>query len=228
MDSAADHHRRRLLIAVIAAVLALLVAVVVGVYGLLRGPTTTGAGAPSSPSASAPVSPTRGRRAVGPVPILGVSDPAGFARAVANALFTWDTATGFGPSEYTQVLADAADPAEADALAADVAAYLPTTQAWAQLRQYATRQWLTIDSIGIPGAWATAIMQAAPGQLPAGAVAYTVTGTRHRAGIWGTQPVQTTGPVAFTVFMVCRPVAPEFRATLCRLLRLSQLDHPLH
>ena len=69
--------------------------------------------------------------------------------------------------------------------------------------------------------------QAAPGQLPRGATAYTITGTRHRAGIWGTEPVEATRPVSFTVFIACAPPAPEFSTSLCRLLRLSELDNPL-
>ena len=43
-----------------------------------------------------------------------------------------------------------ADDEEADALAGDVRAYLPSPQAWAELRQYQTRQWLTIDTAVIP------------------------------------------------------------------------------
>jgi len=125
------------------------------------------------------------------------------------------------------VLSDAADDSEADALASDVRAYLPTAEAWAQLTTYQTRQWLTIDAATVPAAWATAEAQAAPGQLPHGATAYTITGTRHRTGIWGTMPVEATRPVSFTVLIACAPPAREFSASLCHLLRLSELDNPL-
>lgn len=58
--------------------------------------------------------------------------------------------------------------------------------------------------------------------LPAGTTAYTITGTRHRAGVWDGRRVTTTGRVSFTVFETCQPTYPT-----CRLLRLSQLDNPL-
>lgn len=226
MDPAANRRRRRLLIAAIAGGLALLLLIGLGMYGLLRGPGTNEpdtegsiqpAGTPV-PSAGAPSSPK---------PIPPLSDPAEFARQVGQALLTWDTSSGLEPSDYAQVLADAADTTEANALAADVRAYLPNSEAWAQLRTYQTRQWLTIDSVVVPEAWTTAEAQAAPGQIPRGATAYTIEGTRHRTGIWGTQPVEASRPVSFTVFIVCTPPAPEFRADLCWLLRLSALDNPL-
>ena len=112
-------------------------------------------------------------------------------------------------------------------------AYLPTPAAWAQLRTHQTQQWLIIDTISIPDAWETAVAQAAPGQLPAGAVAYTITGTRHRDGIWNTEPVTTAHPVAFTMFLTCAiersavPPPGDGITETCRLLRLSQLDNPL-
>ncbi|WP_448232295.1 hypothetical protein [Microbacterium lacticum] len=229
MDPATDSRRRRLLTAAIAGGIAMLLLVGVGVYGLLRGPATDDPAQPVSPTTSAPGgSSTASTTApAAPGPILAVSDPETFARRVAEALFTWDTASGLEPSDYAQVLADAADSKEADALASDVRAYLPTTQAWTRLRTYQTRQWLTIDTAVVPTAWATAVEQDAHGQLPAGTTAYTITGTRHRTGIWGTQPVETSRAVAFTVFVVCTPPAPEFHAGPCRVLRLSKLDNPL-
>jgi len=166
-----------------------------------------------------------------PVVALGGSEE--FAVAVGEALFTWDTTSGYGPADYAQMIADVTADSEADAAASDVRAYLPTPEAWTQLRTHQTRQWLTIDSIEIPDAWETAVVQAAPGQIPDGAVAYTITGTRHRTGYWGTDPVTTTHPVAFTVFLTCTPErsqAPAPAAPIietCALLRLSQLDNPL-
>jgi hypothetical protein len=236
MDPAAhDRRRRRLLIAATAGALTLLILVGVGIYGLLRGPAAPDpAPAPSpQPSSTAPATPgDPAGSEPEPVPVRG--GPEAFARNVAAALFTWDTASGYGPSDYAQMLADVAADAEADALAGDVRAYLPTGQAWAQLRQYATRQWLTIDEAFVPEAWEAAVEQAAveqaaPGQIPAGAVAFTIEGTRHREGIWGTEPVEASRPVAFTVFVVCTPPIPSrgVGSGLCELLRLSQLDNPL-
>lgn len=228
MEPAVDRRRRRLLIAATAGGLALLLLIGVGVYGLLRGPAPAadgpqqGPSAPAEPTANPPDVPSE----PGPVPVT--SDPEAFAREAAAALFTWDTGGEFGPADYAQVLVDVADGEEAAALASDVRGYLPTPAAWAQLRQYQTRQWLTIDTVVVPEAWETAQEQAAQGQIPRGAVAYTIIGTRHRTGTWGTEPVETSRPVEFTVFVACIPPAPEFRTGPCRLLRLSQLDNPLH
>ncbi len=231
MDPAApdDRRRRRLLIAMIAGGLILALLVGVGIYGLLRGPNTdTDDPRPSEPTSSTPA-PSIPPVGDGPVAVSPFGGPEAFARAVAAALFTWDTASGYSPTEYAQVLADVAADTEADALVGDVRAYLPTVEAWAQLRQYQTRQWLTIDEAVIPDAWETAVEQAAAGQIPAGAVAYTITGTRYRDGTWGTEPVEASRPVAFTVFIVCTPVTTSRGITgqSCELLRLSELDNPL-
>ena len=85
------------------------------------------------------------------------------------------------------------------------------------------------DTAVIPEAWDTAVAQAAPGQIPAGTVAYTIEGTRHRDGTWGTESVEASRPVSFTVFIVCTPAVTNrgVTGTTCELLRLSQLDNPL-
>ena len=224
-----DRRRRRLLIAATAGGLALLLLVGVGIYGLVRGPAAPTNPAPGErPSTTAPMTPAPTSDAE-LEPLDQRLGPEAFARAVAEALFTWDTTTGLTPSDYAQVLADAAHGSEADAFAGDVRAYLPTNDAWAQLRTYATRQWLTIDKVFVPNVWETAVDQAAPSQIPAGAIAYTISGTRHREGFWGTDPVEASRPVSFTVFLVCTPPTPG-RGTgsgLCEVLRLSQLDNPL-
>lgn len=231
MDPAAseDRRRRRLLIAAIAGGLGLLLLVGVGVYGLLRGPAPATGPTPSerpSETSRTGADPTPG---ASPAPIPQNVGPEALARAVAEALFTWDTASGNSPSDYAQVLADVAHSSEADAFVGDVRAYLPTNEAWAQLRTYATAQWLTIDEMFVPEAWETAVSQAAPGQIPDRATAYTISGTRHREGTWGTEPVEVSRPVAFTVFLVCTPETPGRGAGAgsCEVLRLSQLDNPL-
>jgi len=66
------------------------------------------------------------------------------------------------------------------------------------------------------------VEQAQPGQLAEGTVAYTIEGTRHRSGVWNDEPVESAHPVAFTVFIVCKPTYET-----CHLLRLSELDNPL-
>ncbi|MDJ1372706.1 hypothetical protein [Gulosibacter molinativorax] len=230
MDPTARRHRT-FLIAAIAGAIILLILVGVGVYGLIRGPQTTELAdvvATDSPAATHPAdTPT------GPEPVVTVGGPEEFAAAVAEALFTWDTTSGYGPTDYAQMLADVTADEEADAAATDMRAYLPAPEAWAQLRTHQTKQWLTIDTIEIPTVWEDAVVQAAPGQLPDGTTAYTITGTRHRTGYWGTDPITTTHDVAFTVFLTCTPErnpapAPADPITeTCALLRLSQLDTPL-
>lgn len=222
----ADDRRRRLLVIAVAGGLALLLLIGVGVYGLLRG-----ASAPTNPATPVPrsVDETPAPNSPGdasPTVVEQNAGPEAFARAVAGALFAWDAASGYGPSEYVQVLADVAADAEADVLVDDVRAYLPSAQAWTQLRQHQTRQWLTIDDVTIPDSWQIALDQAAPGQIPEGSLAYSITGTRHRAGTWGTTPLETSRPVAFTVFIIC-PRPNGANPGPCELLRLSQLDNPL-
>lgn len=231
MDPTA-RRRRAMLVAAIAGGLILLLLVGIGVYGLIRGPqnaqpTDVAATENSAATHSADTSPS------GLEPVVAASGPEEFAVAVAEALFTWDTTSGYGPADYAQMLADVTADEEADATASDVRAYLPTAEAWAQLCTHQTRQWITIDTIEIPTVWEDAVAQAAPGQLPDGAIAYTVTGARHRTGYWGTDPITTTHEVAFTVFLTCTPehtTAPPPADPIteaCALLRLSQLDNPL-
>jgi hypothetical protein len=222
--------RRIMLIAAITGGLILLILIGVGVYGLIRGPQNTepaDVAATDGPAATHPADAPSG-----PEPVVATGEPEEFAAAVAEALLAWDTTSGYGPADYAQMLADVTADEEADAAASDVRAYLPTAESWAQLRTHQTRQWLTIDTIDIPDGWKDAVAQAAPGQIPDGTIAYTVTGTRHRTGYWGTDPITTTHPVAFTVFLTCTPgqaTAPSADplTETCALLRLSQLNNPL-
>ncbi len=221
--------RSRRLVIVLAVAGAILAALVgVGLYGLLLAPSAEPAASPT-PSETATPGPAPDTSSVAtgpsaPPAVSTTSDPEAFARSVAEALFTWDTATDFGPSDYAQAIVDVGDPTgeEAPALAEDVRAYLPTQEAWAELRSYQTRQWITIDEVAVPAGWADALEQAAEGQLIPGTVAYTIDGTRHRAGTSGTDPVETEHAAAFTVFVACEPTFDE-----CALLRLSQVDEPL-
>lgn len=219
MDPNADRPPRRLFIAAAAGAAVLLLLIGVGIYGLLRGPA-----APDTPhTPTAPASPADETRqpSLTPRVITGTSDAEAFARTVAERLFAWDTGLEYGPADYMQHLVDAADPAEAPGLAADVRGYFPEARTWGELRQYQTRQWIEIGSIEVPADWAAAKAQAGAGQLPPGAIAYTVTGTRHRAGVWDGRETSDARPVAFTIFAACTD------ADGCRLLRLSAVDQPL-
>nr|WP_274638411.1 hypothetical protein [Microbacterium bovistercoris] len=216
---------RRLMILLIVGAAVLAVLVGVGLYGLLLAPRSepspggSSASDPPGASTSAP-SPTSSA----PPVVRESDDPETFARALANALFTWDTATEFGPTDYAQVIVDVGDPSgnETAGVASDVRTYLPTADAWAQLRTMQTRQWLDINDVFVPDEWATALEQASEGQILPGTVAYTITGVRQREGIHGTEPVSSSHDVAFTVFITCEPTFDT-----CRALRLSELDNPL-
>ena len=229
---ATDRRHRTVLIAAIVGGIILLLLIGMGVYGLVRGPQPAEL-TPAAPTSTATATSPVIRPPAEPEPVIALGGPEQFTAAITEALFTWDTTSGYGPADYAQMLADVTADHEADAAASDVRAYLPTPEAWAQLRTHQTRQWVTIDTIEIPDAWEMAVAQAAPGQIPDGAIAYTITGTRHRDGYWGTDPVTTTHPVAFTVFLTCtteRAIMPppgDPVTETCSLLRLSQLDNPL-
>ncbi|MGO1665159.1 hypothetical protein [Candidatus Corynebacterium faecigallinarum] len=219
----ADPQRRQVLIAAIAGTIVLLVLVGVGIYGLLARPDTT---APTDAPATtqSTVSPTPVRPPGGDLPGLPVtSDPLRYARAVAAAVFTWDTGARFTPLDYTAVVLAGADPSgeESAGLAADVALYLPTSQVWRQLTDYATAQSLTIESAYIPDTWAD-VLAASDDRIIPGTVAVTIEGSRHRTGTWNDEPVTSEHSVAFTVFVICEPAYSQ-----CHVLRLSELDNPL-
>ncbi|WP_114907004.1 hypothetical protein [Ornithinimicrobium murale] len=219
---------RRRVIAALAAVLLILLLAGVGIYGLITGPPTTSDTNRTNENGPGPVITAPGDPTPTTTPRLPVvrasADPETFARNVATALFEWDTGSGFMPLDYTSVVLEVGDPsgAEQAGLASDIAAYLPTREAWIELRQYATTQHLTIEDAFVPEAWSTALEQARPGQLAEGTVAYTIEGTRHREGLWNDEHVTSEHPVSFTVFVVCGPTYET-----CHLLRLSQLDNPL-
>ena len=226
----ADARSRHRMTAVLAALLAVLVLTGIGVYGLITGPPTdnqsggSDEGTQPGPVVTMPSDPAPAKTPRLPV-VRHSADPETFADNIATALFSWDTASGFMPLDYTSVILAVGDPsgAEQAGLAADIATYLPSREAWIELRQYTTAQHLSIDTVYVPDAWETAVEQAQPGQLAEGTIAYTIEGTRHREGVWNEQTVTSAHPVAFTVFLVCGPTYDT-----CHLLRLSQLDNPLH
>ncbi|TFC03373.1 hypothetical protein [Cryobacterium sp. MDB2-33-2] len=214
-------HRRRFVVAIVGSGIALILVVIVGVYGLLRGPAQASQSEPPAPTAFVSPTPTSPARAGQPQPVVVTSAPELFARSVAHALFTWDTRDPGGLSSWAQKLVDVADADEAAAVAADVRGYLPGAESWKQLSAYGTRQRLELESVSVPAAWSTAQGQATAGQIPPGAAAFTVVGTRHRVGTWDTEAVRTERRVTFTIFIACPDRKP------CTLLRISQLDRPL-
>lgn len=207
-------------LAAVALGLAVLAAVGAGVYGLWLAPE------PAAPAGADAAPPMRAPTTAAPAPSFGAGgtgDPEGFARWAAETLFAWDAAT-MDPADVTATLVAAADPAgeETAGLAADIAGYLPDAQTWAKLRGMAATQRLDIDAIIVPDKWERAVADAAAGQILPGTVAYTVTGTRRREGVWEDQPAVFDQPVSFTLFVTCAPSFPE-----CHLMRLSKLGEPL-
>src|SRR5690625_2399866 len=221
-----DPRSRHRVDAFLAAAVAFLLLTSVDVYGLITRPPTSDPGSDvgtepgpvvTMPSDPAPTATPR-------LPTVAASDdPETFARNVAEALFAWDTASGFMPLDYTSVILAFGDPtgAEQAGLASDIASYLPNREAWIELRQDATAQHLTIDNLFVPDDWDTAVAQAQPSQLAPGTIAYTIEGTRLREGLWNDEEVTSEHSVAFTMFLICAPTYDT-----CHLLRMSPLDNP--
>lgn len=227
MKTSVDPRSRRKLIALTVSGVLLAILAAVGGYGLIVGaankpvPSSTPLD-PSSPTQPTPRPPAASRPKV--PPIAPTHDPELFARRVADAIFAWDTAAGLMPLDYTAAILAAGDPSgnEQAGLAADIATYLPSRDAWLQLRKYETTQRIKIDTVSVPDAWAGVLVQARPGQLPPGAGAFTIDGVRERDGTWNGSPEALKEAVSFTVFIAC-PRAKD----PCYLLRLSQLGSPL-
>lgn len=222
-------------LALILGIALVVLTVAVGVYGLTAGPRSdagnraTATGRPSAvtspPGAAAHSAPSEPSGPVDPSPrtLPRTNDPIAFARSVATALFDWDTTSGLLPTDYQAPVLAEADPSgeETPGLIGDIATYMPTLDQWLYLATMDVTQTLSIASARVPTTWAVALDEA-HGELRPGTTAVTITGTRHRAGIWDGEHATTSSPVSFTVFVACRPAFDR-----CRVLRLSQLDNPL-
>lgn len=185
-----------------------------------RSSSTQVTGPTNRPAASAPTNAVT-TEAAG----VRTGDAEEFARAVATKIFTWDTRVDTGPAALVEPFVPMADPTgeSTPGLIADLTNYLPSQEAWSDLRDYETRQWLTVNSVVVPAQWSTALEQAGPGFMAPGTIAQTVHGVRHRSGVWEGELVTSEHEVAFTIFVVCGPSYPR-----CHLLRLSRLDDPLN
>ena len=182
--------------------------------------------APTPPTAGTDVLPPRNAPSPSATDLTTAQDrddPVAFARATSEALFAWDTAAT-EPAEVRGRLLAVADPsgAESPGLISDLEGYIPSDDAWDHLRQYGTRQRLEISTAAVPRGWEAARTSAPSGVIAPGTTAVTVTGIRHRDGVWAGTPVSSRHDVAFTVFVICDPTYPT-----CYVLRLSALDNPL-
>lgn len=197
----------------------------VGLYGLVRGPDATEPTPHPRPSEEVAAIPD----ATAPVVTLEdralphTTDPIAYAHAVAISLFDWDTSLGFLPTDYTAAVLADADPSgeETPGLIADVATYFPSVDQWLDLGAMEVRQAIEIDDAYVPDSWTAAVDQA-HGSLRPGTTAVTITGTRHRTGVWNGESAESSHPVTFSVFVACEPSFDR-----CHVLRLSQLDNPL-
>src|SRR3546814_3895318 len=88
------------------------------------------------------------------------------------------------------------------------------------------RQTIKILDAYVPESWNSAVQQA-HGHLRPGTTAVTVTGTRHRSGVWNGESAESSHPVAFTVFVACEPSfdrchrSEEHTSELQSLMRIS-------
>ena len=150
----------------------------------------------------------RARRSCAPT-----SDPEVFAREVAEALFAWDTAHARSrrPTTSSNSSRSPTRPASPRRACCPTSAnYLPTHDAWPELREYQTRQWLDITSVAVPDLWAEAVDAGRARRAAArhrGVHRSTASGTAP--AIWEGAPVTSAHDVAFTVFVVCGPSYPD-------------------
>ncbi|WP_185996624.1 hypothetical protein [Nocardioides campestrisoli] len=199
-----------------------------GIYGLVRGPSDDGTESPESATVRVEETSDPGRSddtlaSLRDRALPHTNDPVAYARAVAVSLFDWDTSAGFLPTDYTSAVLADADPSgeETPGLLSDVAVYLPSAEQWLDLGAMEVVQRIEIEDASVPSSWAAAVEQA-NGHLRPGTTAVTITGTRHRTGVWNGQAAESSHAVAFTVFVACRPSFDR-----CHILRLSQLGNPL-
>lgn len=201
----------------------------VGIYGIVTGPQDRHGSPPDGRGRSAVTDASIDQAEPSTGPSTGLTslpltdDPIAYARAVAMALFEWDTTIGSMPADVSApVLADA-DPTgqETPGLLTDLSLYLPTDQQWVDLAGLEVSQRFEISSAVVPREWPR-IVASSHGQLDAGSAAVTISGTRERTGVWNDEPASASSKVSFTVFMGCPPTFDR-----CRVLRLSQLNNPL-
>lgn len=192
-----------------------LVAVIVGTTGLVNGSSNDPEAIPSPSESIRPSSPEpSGESDEHPLP--ETDDAVRYARAIAMALYNWNTGNATPTTVADALIADG-DPSglELNGLASDIRLHLPTAEQWELLREYKTTQALRVDTAAVPDSWSEIAREQAD-QLVPGTVAVNIFATRTRAGIWQDGITQSNSTVSFTVFVACSPGFDR-----CRLLRIS-------
>ena len=199
-------------IAVVVSIFVAVTVIVVAGVGLRSGPRP-GPSAPPRPAGSA----------AEPTPSGRPGCPPDSARRLAYRLFSWDSAAESRQAVLRRIATSADDSGrETPGLLADLAQYVPEEDVWDELATYRTRQTLRFVSLTTPSTWRDreAVLHA---RLGAGTTAFTVRGVRTRSGFLpAAVATSSSDPVTFTMFVRCSRGASAYR-----LLRLSQLDHPL-
>jgi len=209
------YRNRRRLIALILLGAFVLVAVIVGTTGLVNGSSNDPEAIPSPSESIRPSSPEpSGESDEHPLP--ETDDAVRYARAIAMALYNWNTGNATPTTVADALIADG-DPSglELNGLASDIRLHLPTAEQWELLREYKTTQALRVDTAAVPDSWSEIAREQAD-QLVPGTVAVNIFATRTRAGIWQDGITQSNSTVSFTVFVACSPGFDR-----CRLLRIS-------
>lgn len=144
-------------------------------------------------------------------------------RSLLGPVFDWDSGIQSRQDVIRRVVA-VADPSgiETPGLLADLDDYLPDQDIWRQLSRYQTRQTLTGIRLTVPRSWGS--ISRLRERLGAGTAAFTVRATRIRSGVVAGRRAAVSSQIVLTMFVRCPASAIP---SGYRLLRLSQLGHPL-
>lgn len=203
-------HGRR--IAVVVSIFIAATVIVIAGVGLSSG-SRPGPSAPHRPAGLATESTLSSRSGCAPAS----------ARRLAHRLFSWDSAAESRQTLLRRIVTSADDSGrETPGLLADLGQYVPQEDVWDELATYRTSQMLRFVSLTTPSTWRDR-EAALHARLGAGTTALTVRGVRTRSGFLpAAVATSSSDPVTFTMFVRCSRGASAYR-----LLRLSQLDHPL-
>ena len=153
------------------------------------------------------------------------NDPETYVRAVAEGLFDWDTFTLLTPADHRGVLIEDADPSGTETPGPDLRPrqLLPVRDNVARSRRVSHHA-APRDRPGVRARAVGGSDRGIRGPDHRGHLRLHDRGQRQRrAGVWYDDPCRPREhPVAFTVFLSCKPVFDR-----CHLLRLSELDNPL-